>query len=497
MFRRILIANRGEIAVRIARACRELGVESVAVYSDADRLAPHVAAADCAVHIGPAPARDSYLRIDNLLSAAKESGCDAVHPGYGFLSENAAFARAVNDAGATFIGPQAEAIEAMGDKVKAREIAAAAGVPLPPSASIERNQDAGATCKSLGFPLLVKAAAGGGGKGMRRIDSDDEVEAAIATARREALSAFGDDRVYLERYVERGRHVEVQILADASGNAVHLGERECSIQRRHQKIIEESPSPAVDENTREKLVAAALALTHAVDYRNAGTVEFLLADNGDIFFLEMNTRLQVEHPITEWVSAIDIVQSQIRIAAGESLWFGQEDVSPRGHAIECRIYAEDPERDFAPSPSKIELLHLPHAPWLRLDNGVCQGFDIPLDYDPMLAKISVWADDRASARHRMIGALEDIAVLGPTTNIDFLLDVLAHDAFSSGATHTGFLNEHFEEWSPSHRDLDLAAVAAAVHRARQQGTKTSDRIATRTPWNSLGSWRPFGDKQTR
>ncbi len=494
MFRRILIANRGEVAVRIARACREMQIESVAVYSDADREAPHVAAADRAVHIGAAAASESYLRIDALLEAARATRCEAIHPGYGFLAENAAFAEAAGAAGMTFVGPAPSAIAAMGDKVRARQIAGDAGLPLPPSVNFETAAEATKACRSIGLPLLVKAAAGGGGKGMRRVDSEGDLAAAIDAARSESQSAFGDDRVYLERCIERGRHVEVQILADGSGNVIHLGERECSIQRRHQKIIEESPSPAVDRDTRHQLVSAALALSKAVDYRSAGTVEFLLDDDG-IYFLEMNTRLQVEHPITEWVTGIDIVQAQIRIAAGEALWLAQDDVESRGHAIECRLYAEDAERAFSPSAGHIESLHLPNAPWLRIDSGVGKGFTVPLDYDPMLAKLSCWAADRDRARRRMIAALEEVALLGPTTNTEFLIDVLAHEAFAGGATHTAFLDDHFAAWRPSSDDLATAAAAAAIHQAQGRHRSAEPTgAAQQTPWDTLGAWRGFAGK---
>ncbi len=493
MLRRVLIANRGEIAVRIARACRELGVESVAVYSDADRAALHTQVTDQAVHIGAAAAAESYLRIDALLEAAAQTGCDSVHPGYGFLAENAAFARAVDQAGLVFIGPPAEAIEIMGDKLRARDVAASAGVPLSPSASIRGADEALAAAETIGTPLLVKAAAGGGGKGMRIVRDRDQLPSAIESAMSEARSAFGDDRVYLERYVEGARHIEVQVLADQHGNVIHLGERECSIQRRHQKIIEESPSSAIDDAQRRTLTDASIALAREVGYSNAGTVEFLLDGNGDVFFLEMNTRLQVEHPITEWVTGIDLVQAQLRIAAGEPLGLQQQDVARRGHAIECRIYAEDAANQFAPSPALIERLRVPQGPWVRFDSGIREGFTIPLDYDPMLAKLSVWGADREAARRRMVEALRQLVLLGPTSTVGFLIDALETKAFESGDTTTAFIDLHLSEWRGDDRELPLAAIAAAIFEATTRPTAAapSTASAASTPWQALGSWRPL------
>jgi len=493
MFRRILIANRGEIAVRIARACRDLGVESVAVCSDADRDALHVIEADRAVHIGAAPATDSYLRVEAILEAAASTDCDAVHPGYGFLAENAAFARAVGDSGLVFIGPAPLAIEAMGDKIRAREIAGAAGVPLPPAATIEGAAKARAAGDEVGMPLLVKAAGGGGGKGMRTVRETGDLASAIEAARREARAAFGDDRVYLERLVEGARHIEIQVLADQHGNCIHLGERECSIQRRHQKIVEESPSPAVDQRLRAQLTTAALSLARAVDYRNAGTVEFLLDGDANIYFLEMNTRLQVEHPVTEWVTGIDMVQAQIRIAANEPLWVRQSDIEPRGHAIECRLYAEDAQRDFAPSSAAIELLRAPAGPWTRFDSGIREGFVIPLEYDPMMAKLSVWGACREDARRRMVEALRELALIGPSSTGSFLIDVLQHPAFASGATNTSFLDQHMPSWTQPTDDLTLAAAVAALHQLVNHSPSPSTAAGEPSPWQTLGSWRSFGD----
>ena len=400
----------------------------------------------------------------------------------------------MGEAGLTFIGPAPDAIAAMGDKTRARDIVSAAGVPVvpavqePPADPDERLVAA----ERLGFPLLIKAAAGGGGKGMRIVRAAAEFPAAFAAAEREARSAFGDGRLFLERYFERPRHVEVQVLADEHGNIVHLGERECSIQRRYQKIVEEAPSPAVTPSTRETLTAAAVAAARSVGYTNAGTVEFLYTDGGEFHFLEMNTRLQVEHPITEWVTGIDLVQAQIRIAAGEALWMRQEDVALRGHAIECRVYAEDPAQHFLPSPGRIAFLREPQGPGVRVDSGIVADYDVPLHYDPMLAKLSVWAGDRDAARRRMIAALRDYVVLGITTSIPFLTDLLAHPRFADGATHTHFIDENMPAWQPGAAHTDAAAVAAALYTVLAPSTAApSDSHSTHqpSPWQRLGAWR--------
>jgi acetyl-CoA carboxylase biotin carboxylase subunit len=495
MLKKVLIANRGEIAVRIIRACREMGIAAVAVYSDADAQAPHVLQADDAVHIGPAPSQESYLNIARIIDAAKHSGAEAIHPGYGFLAENATFARAVVDAGLTFIGPTPEAIAAMGDKTKARRMAAAVGVPVVP-ADEDPPRDAGAltdSARAIGFPLLVKAAAGGGGKGMRIVRDATQLAAAFSSAAREALSAFGDDRLFLERYVERPRHVEVQVLADHHGNIIHLGERECSIQRRHQKIVEETPSPAVNATLRRRMTEAAIAIATSVGYRSAGTIELLLAPDGEFFFLEMNTRLQVEHSITELVSGVDLVQAQLRIAANEPLWLKQSTVKLRGHAIECRICAEDPAQQFLPSPGPILRLREPHGPGVRVDSGIVEGYDVPLYYDPLLAKISTWGEDRDAARRRMMAALQDYVILGCTTAIPFLLDLLEHPAFASGDTHTHFIDEHFSGWRGREHNHLAAVIAAALDAARPQKAAIVALAGEEaTPWSRLGSWRLGG-----
>jgi acetyl-CoA carboxylase biotin carboxylase subunit len=490
--RRVLIANRGEIAVRIARACHELGLEAVAVYSDADRGAAHVLAADHAIAIGPAPARESYLNVDALLSAARGAGADAVHPGYGFLSENAAFARAVDAAGLTWIGPPADAIATMGDKLAARRTAERAGVPVVPGAEVAAAdaRDATRRAAALGYPVLVKAAAGGGGKGMRTVASEAELTEALAAARREAEAAFADGRVYLEKLLVRPRHVEVQVLGDTQGTLLHLGERECSIQRRHQKIVEETPCTAVGPALRTAMTEAALAVSRAVGYRSAGTVEFLLAEDGRFYFLEMNTRLQVEHPITEWVTGIDLVAAQLRVARGEPLGFAQADVQHRGHAIEVRLYAEDPAASFFPSAGPILALREPAGAGIRVDSGLAASSVVPVEYDPLLAKISAWAPDRASAVARLVGALRRTAVLGPTTNLAFLIDVLSHPAFARGATHTGFLGEHVPAWHQADDDADTAALIAALACSRPAAAAAGGGPAAQpTPWETLGPWR--------
>ncbi len=494
---RVLIANRGEIAVRISRACRELGLAPLAIYSEADRTAPHVLAAAASACVGPAPSRDSYLNIDAILTAARTLGATAVHPGYGFLAENPAFARAVVDSGLIFIGPGADAIAAMGDKTRARRLVSQVGVPVVAAVEDLPAEAAAAqrAANDLGYPLLIKAAAGGGGKGMRIVRAAADFDAAREAATREATAAFGDGRVFLERYFSRARHVEVQVLADQHGAIVHLGERECSIQRRHQKIIEETPSPGVSPVLRDRLAAAAIAAARSVDYASAGTVEFLVTDDGDFFFLEMNTRLQVEHPITEWVSGVDLVQAQLRIAAGESLWVAQEALAPRGHAIECRIYAEDPANDFLPSPGRIALLREPQGAGIRVDSGLAVGGEVTVHYDPMLAKLSAWGADRETARRRLVTALRDYAIVGVTTNVAFLADVLNHDAFVAGTTHTHFLAEHMAAWQPAAARLDEAVIAAVLHHSLAPTgsvTAAGTPAPVASPRHTLGAWRLGG-----
>jgi len=462
MFRRILIANRGEIAVRIARACRELGIGAVAVFSEADRASLHVRLADEAYPIGPAASRESYLRIDKLMQVARSAGCDALHPGYGFLAENPALPRACVQAGIAFIGPTAEAMEQLGSKTAARQLARRAGVPTVPGAMdpIERIEDARELAREIGFPALLKAVAGGGGKGMRLVSSENELAAAWRDAGSEALNAFGDARLYLEKYLDRPRHIEIQILADQHGRAVHLGERECSVQRRHQKVIEEAPSPVVDVALREAMGEAAVKLARAAGYTNAGTFEFLFA-GGHFYFLEVNTRLQVEHAVTEEVTGLDLVKLQIRMAAGEPLPFAQEDVALRGHAIECRLYAEDPDNHFFPSPGKILGRRVPAGPGIRLDDGVYPGWTVPNDYDPILGKLIAWGSDRGEAVARLRCALEEYSIAGIKTNVGLFRRILADEEFARGAIHTRWLDEH------------LLATAAPGGAAARDGRETA------------------------
>ncbi|MBI3242612.1 MAG: acetyl-CoA carboxylase biotin carboxylase subunit [Chloroflexi bacterium] len=459
-FSKILIANRGEIAVRIIRACREMDIRTVAVYSEADANALHTRLADEAVPIGPPAPRESYLKIDRLLEAARNTNADAIHPGYGFLSENADFAEAVAAAGIVFIGPPAEAIRKMGSKTGARTMMEQAGVPVasgfsPMNNEIMNNEQWAGAAKKIGYPVLVKAAAGGGGKGMRIVRAPDELDEAVAAARREAANAFSDDSIFLEKYIESPRHIEFQVLADSFGETVHLFERECSIQRRHQKIIEETPSPFLTREIREKMGNAAVAAARAVGYASVGTVEFIVEPSGNFYFLEMNTRLQVEHPITEMMTGVDLVKAQIRIAAGERLWFGQRDLSQRGHAIECRVYAEDPANNFFPSVGKIEEAIEPVRPGVRVDAGVAAGDEVSIHYDPMIAKVIAHAETRADAIRKMDAALADYKLTGITTNISFLRAVLAHPAFGRGETTTHFIEEHLRDWQPEAQESEV------------------------------------------
>ncbi len=443
MFQKILIANRGEIALRLIRACQERGIQTVAIYSDADRSALHVRYADEAYHIGPAPASESYLRGDKIIDVAKKAGADAIHPGYGFLAENAAFAQAVLDAGLTFIGPPPSAIAAMGDKVTARETVARAGVPLVPGTPAGLSDDELlAAAQDIGFPVLVKASAGGGGKGMRMVHHPEDLKSALAAARREALKAFGDDTIYLEKVVEGARHVEIQILADMHGNVIHLGERECSIQRRHQKLVEESPSVAVDAALRERMGAVAVAAAKAVNYVSAGTVEFLLDKDKNFYFLEMNTRLQVEHPVTEMVTGVDIVKEMISIADGRPLRLRQEDIHMKGWAIEARITAEDPNNNFMPSTGTIVALREPTGPGIRIESGIYVGMEVGLYYDPMIAKLIAYGDNRAEAILRLRRALSEYRIAGVKTSIPFHLGLVDTPRFQWGQFDTRFLDTY-------------------------------------------------------
>ncbi|SFU89937.1 acetyl-CoA carboxylase biotin carboxylase subunit [Alicyclobacillus macrosporangiidus] len=444
MFKRVLIANRGEIAVRVIRACRELGIETVAVYSEADRDALHVQMADEAYCIGPAPSRQSYLHIPSIMSVATLTGVDAIHPGYGFLSENPDFAEVCEACGITFIGPSARAIEAMGDKSRAKETMRRAGVPTVPGSDglLADADEAVALAEQVGYPVVIKATAGGGGKGIRIVRDPDALRQAVTTAQREAETAFGNAGVYLEKYIERMRHVEVQVLADRHGNVIHLGERDCSVQRRLQKLVEESPCPVLSPETRAAMGAAAVAAARAVGYVGAGTVEFIYTPEGDFYFMEMNTRIQVEHPVTEWVTGIDLVREQILAAAGEPLSVRQEDVVLSGHAIECRINAEDPERNFMPSPGKIEAYLPPGGMGVRVDSAAYPGYVVPPTYDSMIAKLIVWAPTREQAIDRMLRALGEFRIEGVRTTIPFHQRLLRHEKFRSGDVTTRFLEEY-------------------------------------------------------
>ncbi len=492
-FTKILVANRGEIAVRIIRACHEIGIRTVAVYSEADRDSLHVRFAHEAVLLGPPPSSESYLRIDRIVEAAKRTGAQAIHPGYGFLAENPGLPRACADAGLVFIGPPASAMEAMGDKVRAREAMIAAGVPVVPGTPPLPDDPAKVAdlAEEIGYPVLLKAAAGGGGKGMRIVRGAKELPSLLAQARGESKSSFGDATVFLEKFVERPRHIEVQVLADAEGNCIHLGERECSIQRRHQKLIEECPSPVVDDATRARIGEIAVRAAKAVGYVSAGTVEMLRGADGSIYFIEMNTRLQVEHPVTEMVYGVDLVKAMISIAAGNPLPIRQEQVAPRGHAIECRIIAEDPARNFMPAPGRIRGLRAPAGPGVRYDGGVYAGWEIPVHYDPLIAKLCTWGANRGEAARRMGRALDELRVDGVKSSIGFHRKVMDHPAFLAGDLHTGFLEDH-PDLLRSDGDPwleEVAVVAAAVHHFRRVASASAAGAA---PAHRGSAWKWAG-----
>ena len=497
MFKKVLVANRGEIAVRIIRACRELGVDTVAVYSEADRSALHVRYSEEAYLLGPAPSRESYLRADKIIDIARKCGADAMHPGYGFLAEREDFAQACEDAGITFIGPKPSAIASMGDKAVARATVIKAGVKVVPGTEDVGNMsddDLLRIAPQIGFPLLIKATAGGGGKGMREGKNIEEMPILLQSARREAESAFGDGNVYLEKLLEGARHVEFQILADGHGNVIHLGERECSLQRRHQKLIEESPSPALDEELREKMGSVAVKAAQAVDYVNAGTIEFLLDKDKNFYFLEMNTRLQVEHPITEMVTGIDIVKEQLRIARGRALSYKQDEVRLNGHAIECRVNAEDPYNNFMPSTGRVTHIILPTGPGVRVDTGVYPGIEITPFYDPMIAKLIVWGETRAQAILRMRRALEEYRIVGVHTNIPFHQTMMDSHRFMGGQYDTRFVEERFTmDDSEGNRSgyTEIAAMLAvlAAHRQAERSAQIIRRNERDTSnWKWVGRW---------
>ena len=503
MFAKILIANRGEIACRIVRTARRLGVRTVAVYSEVDAKARHVALADEARLIGPAPARESYLKIEAIIEAAKATGAEAIHPGYGFLSENANLAAACAEAGLVFIGPPAAAIRAMGSKSEAKRLMAEAGVPVVPGyhGDAQDLETLRKAAKKIGYPVLIKASAGGGGKGMRVVESEAALEAALASAKREAASAFGDDRVLIEKYLTRPRHIEIQVFADGSANVVHLFERDCSIQRRHQKVIEEAPAPGMIPGRRAEMGKAAVAAARAIGYEGAGTVEFIADERGAFYFMEMNTRLQVEHPVTEMITGQDLVEWQLRVAAGETLPRKQEELAIAGHAFEARLYAEDPARDFLPSTGR--LIHLrfpPEGPHVRVDTGVTEGDEVTIHYDPMIAKLVVWDRDREAARERLVAALGACEVMGVSTNIPLLRAVAAHPAFAAAELDTGFIARHRDTLIPpaasaSDRVLALAVLALFLERARHARDVAARSGDPHSPWALADGWRMNDDNQ--
>ena len=496
MFRKILIANRGEIAVRVIRGCRDLSISPVAIFSTADAGAQHVRLADEAYCVGPAPSVDSYLKINTIIETAQRAGAEAIHPGYGFLAENADFARAVIDAGIVFIGPPAEAMEVMGSKTMARRAAIAAGAPVVPGTTepLKNFDDARQTAREIGYPIMLKAAAGGGGKGMRQVASESQLQSALEAAQSEALSAFGDSEVYVEKVVEKPRHIEIQIFSDQQGNYVHLGERECSIQRRHQKVIEECPSPIDDAELRQRMGEAAIKIAGSVHYVGAGTVEFLYSDvTGEYYFLEMNTRLQVEHPVTELVTGRDLVREQISVAAGAPLSFTQRDVCWNGHAIECRVYAEDPENNFLPSPGRIAFLRVPSGPGIRDDSGVAEGDEVSIYYDPMISKLAAWGRTRNEAIDRMRRALDEYAVAGIQTTLPFFREVIRDPEFIGAQLDTGFIARFNERRAGDDLDpdreaveSDIAAIVAALAYNRAAKKSQPQVVSAPSKWKLSG-----------
>ena len=500
MIKKILIANRGEIAVRVIRSCREMGIQTVAVYSDADRTSMHVRYADEAYLIGPPPSNESYLSIDKILNIARVSGADAIHPGYGFLSENASFANKVKEAGLIFIGPSSESIQSMGNKITARKRMTAAGVPVVPGTK-EKMKDPDRiveTGKKIGYPIMVKASAGGGGKGMRLVHKPENLVAAVTAAQSEAKASFGDDSVYLEKYIESPHHIEFQVLADQHGNVIHLCERECSVQRRHQKVVEETPSPLMNKKVRQEMGQTAVIATKAANYVGAGTIEFLMDDQLNYYFLEMNTRLQVEHPITEMVTGTDLVKEQIRIASGEHLAYKQEDISQNGHALECRIYAEDPENNFMPSPGTILKIDEPQGVGVRNDGYVFAGYDIPLYYDPMISKLITWGKDREESIGRMKRALNEYFISGVRTSIPFLYRIMETPDFVKGKYNTHFIQNNekvlFSKANNKNKNLreveDLAMIAALLeyseNKLKKNGQNGNNGSSSKNPWKEFG-----------
>ncbi|MGB3339967.1 MAG: acetyl-CoA carboxylase biotin carboxylase subunit [bacterium] len=497
MFKKILIANRGEIAVRVARACHELGISTIGIYSTVDAASRHLWHMDDAVCIGDPAPQSSYLNILKIIEVAQKYGAQAIHPGYGFLAENARFVKTCEDAGIAFIGPNSKAMALVGDKIASRNTVRNADVPIIPGMEA-RSTDLIAFRKmatQVGYPVIVKASMGGGGKGMRIVRSDQELESNIAAGQREAQSAFGDATVYLEKYIEKPRHIEFQVIRDTHGNVVHLYERECSIQRRHQKIIEETPSPALEESMRSKMGEVAKRVIEAANYTNAGTVEFLVDENKKFYFLEVNARVQVEHPITEMVTGVDLVRQQILVAAGEKLNFTQKDICQRGHAVESRIYAEDPDNDFMPSPGRILYMLEPSGPGIRVDSGIYQGWDVPPHYDPILSKLIAWAETREAALNRISHVLEEYIILGIKTNIGFLKRIMDSEKFITGDYHTHFIDDNEKDLMPKHDKIHQALIAASlIKKTKKTRTKTpdisrsSEYTVVTTPWQELGHW---------
>jgi acetyl-CoA carboxylase biotin carboxylase subunit len=498
LFKKVLVANRGEIAVRIIKACQELGIRTVAIYSDVDKDAPHVQLADETINLGDPTPIESYLNIPKIIKTAQETGADAIHPGYGFLAENPDFAQSCNDVGIKFIGPTAKVISLMGDKIAAKMTMEKAKVPVIPGYHGDKQDNASLIKegKKIGFPLLVKAAAGGGGKGMRIVNSENTLEESIESAKRESKSAFGNDTVFLEKYVDKPRHIEFQILADEHGNVIHLFERECSIQRRHQKIIEETPSPVMTTQLREKMGKAAVDAAKSVGYTNAGTVEFMVDGNLNYYFMEMNTRLQVEHPITEMTTGIDLAKWQLRIASGEKLTLKQSDIMQRGHAIECRIYAEDPANGFLPSIGILGKVQAPTGPNVRDDSGIYTGMEVTPYYDPMLAKLITYAENRDECIKKMIWALSHYIVMGVTTNISFLKTVIEYKEFKRGKITTHFIDDYFKDWTVTKDGLPIDAIIAlavydSIHSKKQEIVRYKE-ADPHSPWKHVGRWRVGG-----
>ncbi len=495
MIKKILIANRGEIAIRVARACRELGIEVVGVYSEVDKDSLHLRFMDDAYCIGEPAPKKSYLDIQKIVDAAKKSGCEAIHPGYGFLAENAEFAKTCADNNIIFIGPDYKALALVGDKLASRNTARRVDVPVIPGMELKSSdlETFKKTANQVGYPVIIKASLGGGGKGMRVVHTEKELEPSISAGQREAKSAFGDDTVYLEKYIEKPRHIEFQVLRDNYGNTIHLFERECSIQRRHQKIIEETPSVALDNNLRRRMAEAAKQVISAAGYTNAGTVEFLLDENNNFYFLEVNARVQVEHPITELVTGVDLVHQQILIASGQKIKLNQEEIYQRGHAIEARIYAEDPENNFLPSPGEILYLNEPQGPGVRVDSGVYQGWNVPPHYDPILSKLIVWAEDREIAIARLVNNLKDYIILGIKTNIGFLKEILLTKNFLEGNYHTHFIDECKDELLKKKKNLHAALIAGALMQSQTKKVTGPEILhqdsEQTTPWQELGAWK--------